>query len=302
MVLRSIFCTSVTLCLFPSCAPAHPSTLRCGPTDLQSYSVLVSLHTTDICLSKLDHLVLQDLRKSIPPSQPLPINLKLYHLTALTYRPDSGEFCVLRFTSVLPLTSTVALPATMPLLSLPVELHREVLLRLDHPSLLNMTSTNQYFRTVLKTLPVTAIQDSINDFLRSIEKPSSWNISDSWAMMGKFEKTNAGFLKTADMIPCYYCRAILPSEDFGDWATQRLTEIYDGAPLAGVCLYEDDDFHYRFHLIADQEFHPTARQKARGVSVRDMYDAVIDDNKSFLAVVDSIQCRGLFFDDWHRNL
>lgn len=86
---------------------------------------------------------------------------------------------------------------------LPTELHRQILPHLDHRSLLMITSANRYFRALLITVPVVAIQASINDYIQSfVGRNHTWTEQDTWEVVHDFESANQDFLEKTEMIPC----------------------------------------------------------------------------------------------------
>lgn len=143
----------------------------------------------------------------------------------------------------------------MPLMSLPTEVHRMILLHLDHPSLLNLTSTDSYFRGLMATLPDRVIARSVTDHLRWIRRHQNVFDCAVWTTMWKIESTHLDFLHKSDMIPCYGCFAVLPSARFGSlWLEKRLTELDGGVPLLGTCLKPREAIHHLFHMVKEEEY------------------------------------------------
>lgn len=178
-------------------------------------------------------------------------------------------------------------------MSLPMEVHQQIMLHLDHRSLLKFSRTNHHLRGLYMVLPAADIQASINEFLDLMADCShSWLQQDQWNLMWLFEQTNQDFLKKIDMFPCYYCWEIMPSNEFGDWAAKRLTEIYNGVPLSGACSSNHTEGHDVFHFVMDQE--------AKGRVMRTEDDLTYK-NQSYLQVVEGIKDGGGFFQDCYEN-
>lgn len=150
-----------------------------------------------------------------------------------------------------------------------MELHQEIMLRLDLASLFCFSKTNRYFRTVYMALSAKDIQGIINHFLLNDtqieEHHCSWGRSEEWNALYMVEEDYPHLLERANLLPCYACYGVYPSTDFGDWTTKRLTEIDDyGMPLQGVCHADTNEFHMIFRAIVAKE--------AAGEKVRTEYD------------------------------
>ena len=139
------------------------------------------------------------------------------------------------------LTSTVIFAASMSLTSLPMDLCREIMLRLDLASLFRFSQTNRYSRTVYMALSAKDIQGKINHFLLNDPQRENqcdpWGRCEEWNALYSVEEEYPHLLEKVNLLPCYACYGVCPSTNFGDWTAKRLTEIDDdGMPLQGFAM------------------------------------------------------------------
>jgi F-box domain len=109
--------------------------------------------------------------------------------------------------------------AKMPLMSLPMEVHREIMQYLDVKDLLSFSNVNQSVRAILHALPATEIEDLTREWYDWFQDNCGhdiWGRLDNWDVFYILERDHQDLLTAGDLIPCYGCAMCHPSADFGD--------------------------------------------------------------------------------------